>query len=93
MYNSRIIYKPGQMVDFDDMVRVQSLLDRGLAEVIQSAEVISAVNINQSAAKIKDEVLACSDLDVLKNALEEEQNSEKPRKGVIQVINERISEL
>lgn len=91
-YNNRIIYSPGDMIDFEDQERIDSLLERGLAEIVPDVVVFNAVNINQSATKIKDEVDACTDIEELENALNKEK-ADKNRSGVIKMLNERIKEI
>lgn len=91
-----VYYVPGDIIDIDDPERTKDLLTRKpnpLVEMTEKGQVINAVNLDQSAAKIKLELVEIADVSILENALNEEQNSEKPRKGVIQAINDRIAEL
>lgn len=89
-----VYYNPGDIINIDDPERVEDLITRKpnpLAEVVR--KVASTINLDQTAAKIKELIAGISDLSILRNALNEESNSEKPRKGVIQAINDRIAEL
>lgn len=95
-FKAGVYYNPGDLIDIEDSERLEDLINRKpepLVELVKEAEVINTVDLNQSVIKIKELVAELKDISILRNALNEESNTEKPRKGVIQAINERIAEL
>lgn len=93
IYDSRRKYAIGDKIDIEDSERVRSLLGRGLVSMSDSIAESKTVNIYQSLSKMKPEVELCTDVEVLKRALADEEKQESPRKGVISLLNERIGQL
>lgn len=95
-YDHRVYYSPGDVINIDDMDRVKDLVTRKpkpLVKLISEEVVVDSLNLDQSVAKIKEEILTISDISVLNKTLEKELSDEKPRKGVISAINDRIEQL
>lgn len=95
-YKPGVYYNPGDLIEIEDSERLEDLINRkpeALVELVQEAEVINTVDLNQSVIKIKELIAELKDVSILRNSLLKEKDSEKPRKGVIQAIEDRISEL
>lgn len=93
IYYPSIIYQVGQEIEGFDSDRINDLVKKGVIKIEDMEKSSATVNIYQSAQHIKKEVAECSDIVELKRVLEDERKQEKPRKGVLSMITDRIEEL
>jgi len=91
----KTIYRPGQTVNDFSEERIANLMSRGFVkveEVVEPRTIFGEINLEKSANDIKEAIEKTEDIALLQEALAGEMG-DKNRKGVTQMLQDRIDEL
>ncbi len=85
------VYSPNDEITHFDEVRAKDVIERGLAK--EKVAPATDIDLSLAAQKVIASVQTFTDVDKLKDYLQQENASEKPRKTVVEAIESRLSEL
>lgn len=89
----RTAHPAGSIVEIADAAEVKRLLGLKAIAPIGGAPVAEEIDLSESVKKIEKQVAVCADRNLLKAAEQSELENDPPRKGVLEAIATRLSEL